>query len=70
MFAKQTRFLAFTIVSLVPVLAQAQQADSALTHIRQNKAVTIGFRERAAPFCLARMSSGKPPAIPSTSANA
>ena len=50
MFAKQTRLLVITFVSLVPVLAQAQQADTALTRIRQNKTVTIGFRESAAPF--------------------
>jgi glutamate/aspartate transport system substrate-binding protein len=31
-------------------LARGQEADTALTRIRQNKAVTIGFRESAAPF--------------------
>jgi hypothetical protein len=30
---------------LIPLLAQAQEADTALTRIRQNKAMTIGYRE-------------------------
>jgi glutamate/aspartate transport system substrate-binding protein len=39
-----------TVVALSPPAARADEADSALARIRQNKAVTIGFRESAAPF--------------------
>ena len=39
------------VIALLPMMAaQAEEADAALARIRQNKAVTIGFRESAAPF--------------------
>lgn len=50
MFVKKMGLLALVAASLLPALARAQEADTALTRIRQNKAVTIGFRESAAPF--------------------
>src|SRR5262249_44294536 len=37
-------------IGLLPMVARAEEADTALARIRQNKAVTIGFRESAAPF--------------------
>jgi hypothetical protein len=39
-----------TIIALSPAVTPADEADTALARIRQNKAVTIGFRESAAPF--------------------
>ena len=51
MFWRVFSFLATaTIVALSPAVTQAEEADTALARIRQNKAVTIGFRESAAPF--------------------
>jgi glutamate/aspartate transport system substrate-binding protein len=50
MFVRKISLLGVIVGALLPVLAQAQEADTALTRIRQNKAVTIGFRESAAPF--------------------
>jgi ABC-type amino acid transport substrate-binding protein len=50
MFARKIGLLAAAIASLLPALAQGEEADTALTRIRQKKAVTIGFRESAAPF--------------------
>ena len=38
------------VIGLLPMAARAEEADTALARIRQNKAVTIGFRESAAPF--------------------
>ena len=38
------------VAALLPALARGQEADTALSRIRQNKAVTIGFRESAEPF--------------------
>lgn len=37
-------------IALVPSVTRADEADTALARIRQNKAVTIGYRESAAPF--------------------
>ncbi len=39
-----------TLVALSPTVTRADEVDTALARIRQNKAVTIGFRESAAPF--------------------
>jgi glutamate/aspartate transport system substrate-binding protein len=50
MFVRKISLLGVIVAALLPVLAQAQEADTALTRIRQNKALTIGFRESAAPF--------------------
>ena len=50
MFVRKISLLTAVIAALLPTLAQGQEADTALTRIRQNKAVTIGFRESAAPF--------------------
>ena len=51
MFRKVFGFLVVaTIIALSPGVTRADEADTALTRIRQNKAVTIGFRESAAPF--------------------
>jgi glutamate/aspartate transport system substrate-binding protein len=50
MFVRKISLLTVIIATLLPALARGQEADSALTRIRQNKAVTIGFRESAAPF--------------------
>jgi glutamate/aspartate transport system substrate-binding protein len=51
MFRKIFGFLVVaTIVALSPAVTRADEADTALARIRQNKAVTIGFRESAAPF--------------------
>ncbi len=36
--------------ALIPGLARAQDADAALKRIQHTKAMTIGFRESAAPF--------------------
>lgn len=36
--------------ALLPMSARSQEADSALRHIQQTKALTVGFRENAAPF--------------------
>src|SRR5215813_3927913 len=38
------------VIGLLPVVTRADEADTALARIRQTKAVTIGFRESAAPF--------------------
>jgi glutamate/aspartate transport system substrate-binding protein len=38
------------VIALLPMAVRAEEADTALTRIRQNKAVSIGFRESAAPF--------------------
>jgi glutamate/aspartate transport system substrate-binding protein len=50
MFVRKIGLLTFVVAALLPALARGQEADTALTRIRQNKAVTIGFRESAAPF--------------------
>jgi glutamate/aspartate transport system substrate-binding protein len=50
MFVKKISLLSVVVAVLLPALAQGQEADSALKRIQQNKAVTIGFRESAAPF--------------------
>jgi glutamate/aspartate transport system substrate-binding protein len=50
MFVRKISLLTAIVAALVPALARGQEADTALTRIRQNKAVTIGFRESAAPF--------------------
>ena len=50
MFVGKISLLGVVVAALLPVLARGQEADTALTRIRQNKAVTIGFRESAAPF--------------------
>ena len=50
MFVRKISLLTVAIAALLPALAWGQTADSALTRIQQNKAVTIGFRESAAPF--------------------
>ncbi len=50
MFLRQIGLLTVAVAALLPALAQAEEADTALARIQQNKAVTIGFRESAAPF--------------------
>src|ERR1700742_1862300 len=51
MFGRVFAFLALaTAIALLPSVTRADEADTALARIRQNKAVTIGFRESAAPF--------------------
>ena len=51
MFRKVFGFLVVaTTIALSPGVTRADEADTALARIRQNKAVTIGFRESAAPF--------------------
>ncbi|MHC2438887.1 amino acid ABC transporter substrate-binding protein [Bradyrhizobium sp. USDA 4451] len=50
MFAGKIALLTAIVAALLPVLAKAQEADTALRRIQQNKAVTIGFRESAQPF--------------------
>ena len=50
MFVKKISLLTVIVATLLPALAQGQEADTALMRIQQNKAVTIGFRESAAPF--------------------
>ena len=50
-FTRVSCFLAIAAaIALSPSLTRADEADSALARIRQNKAVSIGFRESAAPF--------------------
>lgn len=51
MSTKVCCFLAIaTAIALLPSVTLADEADTALARIRQNKAVTIGYRESAAPF--------------------
>ena len=50
MFVRKISLLGVVVVALLPALAWGQEADTALARIRQNKAVTIGFRESAEPF--------------------
>src|ERR1700722_17932085 len=50
MFVRKISLLTVVVAALLPALARGQEADTALTRIQQNKAVTIGFRESAAPF--------------------
>jgi glutamate/aspartate transport system substrate-binding protein len=50
MFVRKFGLLTVVVAVLLPALARGQEADTALSRIRQNKAVTIGFRESAAPF--------------------
>ncbi|MGY2904138.1 glutamate/aspartate transport system substrate-binding protein [Bradyrhizobium sp. URHC0002] len=50
MLIRRISLLGVVVAALLPALAQAQEADTALKRIQQNKAVTIGFRESAAPF--------------------
>jgi glutamate/aspartate transport system substrate-binding protein len=45
---------------LQPMAARSQEADAALRHIQQTKALTVGFRENAAPF--AYLDQGRKPA--------
>ena len=50
-FRKVLDFLAVAaFIALSSAVTRADEADTALARIRQNKAVTIGFRESAAPF--------------------
>jgi glutamate/aspartate transport system substrate-binding protein len=50
MFVRKISLLGVVVAALLPAVTQAQEADTALKRIQQNKAVTIGFRESAAPF--------------------
>jgi glutamate/aspartate transport system substrate-binding protein len=50
MFVRKISLLTVVVAALLPALARGQEAGSALTRIQQNKAVTIGFRESAAPL--------------------
>jgi len=50
MFVRKIGLLTAIVAALLPALAKAQEADTALRRIQQNKAVTIGFRESAQPF--------------------
>lgn len=50
MFVRKISLLGVVVAALLPALARGQEADTALSRIRQNKAVTIGFRESAEPF--------------------
>lgn len=50
MFVRKISLLTVIVAALLPALARGQEADTALTRIQRNKAVTIGFRESAAPF--------------------
>lgn len=50
MFVRKIGLLTVIVAALLPALARGQEADTALTRIKQNKAVTIGFRESATPF--------------------
>jgi glutamate/aspartate transport system substrate-binding protein len=57
MLVRKISLLIVFVAALLPALARGQEADTALTRIKQNKAVTIGFRESAAPF--AYLNEGK-----------
>lgn len=57
MFVRRFGLLTLVVASLLPALARGEEVDTALTRIRQSKAVTIGFRESAAPF--AYLNEGK-----------
>jgi glutamate/aspartate transport system substrate-binding protein len=48
------------LAALAPLAAHGQEADGALRHILQAKAITVGFRESAAPF--AYLDQSKKPA--------
>lgn len=50
MFVRKIGLVTVVAATLLPALVRGQEADTALTRIQQNKAVTIGFRESAAPF--------------------
>ena len=50
MFVRKISLLTVVVAALLPALARGQEADTALARIQQNKVVTIGFRESAAPF--------------------
>jgi glutamate/aspartate transport system substrate-binding protein len=50
MLARKISLLTVVVATLLPALARGQVADTALTRIQQNKAITVGFRESAAPF--------------------
>lgn len=50
MFVRKIGLVTVVAATLLPSLVRGQEADTALTRIQQNKAVTIGFRESAAPF--------------------
>jgi glutamate/aspartate transport system substrate-binding protein len=50
MFIRKIGLLTAVVTVLLPALASAQEADTSLARIRQNKAVSIGYRETAAPF--------------------
>jgi glutamate/aspartate transport system substrate-binding protein len=50
MFVRKISLLTVIVAALLPALARGQEADTALTRIRKNKAVTVGFRESAPPF--------------------
>jgi glutamate/aspartate transport system substrate-binding protein len=50
MFVRKISLVTFVVAALLPALARGQEADTALMRIQRNKAVTIGFRESAAPF--------------------
>ena len=46
----KTGLCGLAFAALLPTMARGETADTALARIQQNKAVTIGFRESAAPF--------------------
>ena len=50
-FVRKISQLTVVVAALLPVLAQGQEADTALTRIQQNQAVTIGFRYARHPPC-------------------
>jgi glutamate/aspartate transport system substrate-binding protein len=50
MFVRKIGLLTVIVAALLPALARGEEADTAVTRIQQHKAVTIGFRESAAPF--------------------
>ena len=51
MFVREISLLTVVVTALLPALARGQEADTALTRIQQNKAVTIGFRNARHPPC-------------------
>jgi len=68
MFVGKIGLLTVVVAALLPALVRGQEADTVLTRIRQNKAVTIGFRESAAPFAYLDERKQASGYIPSTSA--
>jgi glutamate/aspartate transport system substrate-binding protein len=47
---KKFSMIGMLAVVMLPMVARGQEADGAVKRIQQNKAITIGFRESAAPF--------------------